>query len=525
MPEIPRAARRRCAPCCSKASIPTRLRCCPRQASRWTLLDTALDEDELAERLPGVALLGIRSKTEVTERVLDAADSLAGDRRVLHRHQPDRPRRGLAPRDRGLQRAVLQHPQRRRARPRRDHRADPAADGQKRRDARGGLGQVRRGSHEFRGRRLGIVGYGNIGSQLSVLAENLGMTVFFYDTADKLALGNARRCASLDELLERPTSSPCMSTDGRQRRVFRRQRVRADASRKPVPEPVTRVRRRPSRRCASTSRVGRLAGAAIDVFPEEPSAPRRGVRLSAARPGKRHPDPARRRLDRGSAAGHRPVRRRQVARLPRSAGHDAFRQPAAGDAAAHRRAASGCSSLHRNMPGVLATVNGLMAEHGMNIEGQLLATRGDSATSSPTSAATTAPGAAWSSLRALPVARSGCGCCDDADSGRRSPTAWQTTCVPSWVQPRADRPGADASYETDWTGRFSGAPAAVVVRPASTAEVAGVVKRVRRGPMRRRRAGRQHRARRWRRARRRRGAAQPHPAHRTRAGGPGGRLR
>ena len=48
---------------------------------------------------------------------------------------------------------------------------------------------------------LGIVGYGNIGAQLSVLAEALGMVVYFYDTADKLALGNARRCGSLDDLL------------------------------------------------------------------------------------------------------------------------------------------------------------------------------------------------------------------------------------------------------------------------------------------------------------------------------------
>src|SRR6185312_9182448 len=57
------------------------------------------------------------------------------------------------------------------------------------------------GAHEIRGRRLGIIGYGNIGTQLSVLAENLGMSVSFYDTADKLALGNARQCASLGELL------------------------------------------------------------------------------------------------------------------------------------------------------------------------------------------------------------------------------------------------------------------------------------------------------------------------------------
>ena len=53
------------------------------------------------------------------------------------------------------------------------------------------------GSHEVRGRKLGIVGYGNIGTQLSVLAESLGMSVYFYDIADKLAIGNARCCSTL----------------------------------------------------------------------------------------------------------------------------------------------------------------------------------------------------------------------------------------------------------------------------------------------------------------------------------------
>src|SRR6201996_4208257 len=59
-----------------------------------------------------------------------------------------------------------------------------------------------KGAHEVRGRKLGIVGYGNIGTQLSVIAESLGMSVYFYDIADRLAMGNARRCSSLDELLE-----------------------------------------------------------------------------------------------------------------------------------------------------------------------------------------------------------------------------------------------------------------------------------------------------------------------------------
>src|SRR5690606_13268220 len=58
------------------------------------------------------------------------------------------------------------------------------------------------GAHEVRGRTLGIVGYGNIGTQLSVLAEALGMSVVFYDSAEKLALGNARRMTSLADLLD-----------------------------------------------------------------------------------------------------------------------------------------------------------------------------------------------------------------------------------------------------------------------------------------------------------------------------------
>ena len=71
-----------------------------------------------------------------------------------------------------------------------------------------------KGAHEVRGRTLGIVGYGNIGSQLSVVAEALGMRVLFYDVADKLALGNARRCGSLDELLAE-AETVTLHVDGR----------------------------------------------------------------------------------------------------------------------------------------------------------------------------------------------------------------------------------------------------------------------------------------------------------------------
>src|SRR5690349_4948881 len=164
-------------------------------------LDRALDEDELTERIAGVQLLGIRSKTHVTHRVLEAADELiaigafcigtnqidvatASSRGVAVFNAPFSNTRSvvelaiaeiIALTRRLTEKNDLMH----------NGVWDKAAEG----------------SHEVRGRSLGIVGYGNIGTQLSVLAENLGMKVYFYDTAEKLALGNAVRCTSLDELL------------------------------------------------------------------------------------------------------------------------------------------------------------------------------------------------------------------------------------------------------------------------------------------------------------------------------------
>src|ERR1700722_16774799 len=177
-------------------------------------LTPALGEDELIEALDGVSLLGIRSGTEVTARVLDAAtDLVAIGAFCIGVNQIDlaaASRRGIAAFNAPFsntrsvvelalaeiiamaRRLPAEHPQ-----------------------VHAGLwDKSAAGAHEVRGRRLGIVGYGNIGTQLSVLAENLGMSVYFYDIADKLAIGNARRCSTLTELLE-SVEAVTLHVDGR----------------------------------------------------------------------------------------------------------------------------------------------------------------------------------------------------------------------------------------------------------------------------------------------------------------------
>src|SRR5579859_7049459 len=174
----------------------------------------ALGEDELIEAVRDVNLLGIRSGTQVTERVLDAAPGLeAIGAFCIGTNQIDlaaASRRGVAVFNAPFSNtrsvvelalaeiiAMARRLPEKTAQMHAGHWDKSAA-----------------GSHEVRGRKLGIVGYGNIGTQLSVLAENLGMSVYFYDIADKLALGNARRCDTLEDLL-RVADVVTLHVDGR----------------------------------------------------------------------------------------------------------------------------------------------------------------------------------------------------------------------------------------------------------------------------------------------------------------------
>ncbi len=233
-------------------------------------LSRALGEDELIEALDGVSLLGIRSTTEVTERVLAAArDLVAIGAFCIGTNQIDlaaASRRGIAvfnapfSNTRSVVELALAEiiAMARRLPEKNAQMHDGIWD------------KSAAGAHEVRGRKLGIVGYGNIGTQLSVLAENLGMSVYFYDIADKLALGNARRCSTLTELLE-SVETVTLHVDGRPSNhgffgdeEFARMRPRSlflNLSRGFIVDHAALRRNIES---------GHLAGAAVDVYPEEP---------------------------------------------------------------------------------------------------------------------------------------------------------------------------------------------------------------------------------------------------------------
>ncbi|WP_432520001.1 phosphoglycerate dehydrogenase [Kineococcus sp. SYSU DK006] len=336
----------------------------------------ALDEAELVERLAGVSLLGIRSQTQVSARVLEASPDLrAVGAFCIGTNQIDL----FAAAAHGV--AVFNAPYSNTrsvvelalaeiiALTRRLTVKDRAMH-------EGVWDKSATGSHEVRGRRLGIVGYGNIGSQLSVVAEALGMSVFFYDTTDKLALGNARRCGSLGEVLE-IADVVTLHVDGRSsnsgffgQEEFSRMRpgsIFLNLSRGFVVDHGALRRHVES---------GHIAGAAIDVFPSEPKgsgqsfdSELRGLPNVILTPH----------VGGSTEEAQEDIGRFVAAKLRDYALHGAttlsVNLPALATETSPGRVR--LAHLHRNVPGVLAAINGVLAGAGVNIESQQLATRGD----------------------------------------------------------------------------------------------------------------------------------------------------
>ncbi|MDQ2838000.1 MAG: phosphoglycerate dehydrogenase [Actinomycetota bacterium] len=341
-----------------------------------TSLDRALDEDELIEAIGNVQLLGIRSKTQVTERVLAAAPQLlAIGAFCIGTNQIDLPAAtgyGVtvfnAPFSNTRSVVELAIAELISLTRRLFEKNSSMHEGIWDKSAAG--------SHEIRGRTLGIVGYGNIGTQLSVLAENLGMRVLFYDTADRLALGNAQRCETLKELLH-DSDVVTLHVDGRpeNKNIFGAAEFTA---------------MRPGSLFLNLSRgfvvdygalrdyieKGHIAGAAVDVFPIEPKG--RGDEFVSELRGLSNV------ILTPHIGGSTEEAQRDIGQFVAhkfidfvSGGSTALSVNLPGLGLPRRTDTLRLVHLHRNVPGVLARVNGILAEHQVNVEAQLLGTRGD----------------------------------------------------------------------------------------------------------------------------------------------------
>lgn len=163
---------------------------------------SALTEEALCEKIKNVSILGIRSKTQVTTKVLEQANRLmAIGAFCIGTNQIDlkaATKKGVAVFNAPFSntRSVVELVVAEMIMLLRNI-VEKSAKMHK-----GIWDKSANGSFEIRGKKLGIIGYGNIGTQLSVLAESLGMKVYYYDVAEKLSLGNATRCKDMKEVLQ-----------------------------------------------------------------------------------------------------------------------------------------------------------------------------------------------------------------------------------------------------------------------------------------------------------------------------------
>ncbi len=336
------------------------------------LVKNSLSEDELIKRIRGVHVLGIRSKTQVTEKVLEAADKLlvvgafcigttqialesAKKKGVVVFNAPYSNTRSVVELAIGqiimLMRNVFT-------------RSTEIHNGQ--------WFKTADNSNEVRGKNLGIVGYGNIGKQLSVLAEAIGMRVYYYDLTDQLALGNAVKCNSLEDLLKVSDVVTLHVDDNKANKNFIGEReinkmrdgaMLINLSRGFVVDIPAMV---------SALKHKKLGGAAIDVYPKEPRAngnfetELRGLDNVILTP---------------HVGGSTQEAQRDIADFVPNKIMDYINSGNTVDAVnfpnirlpkqenKHR-----FLHIHKNVPGIMAKINEVLAHYNLNITGQYLST-------------------------------------------------------------------------------------------------------------------------------------------------------
>ena len=336
-------------------------------------LNGALSEDELINAVKDVHLLGIRSKTQITPKMLDAAKKLqaigcfcigvnqvnlkaATKNGVVVFNAPYSNTRSVAELVIGLAIMLIRRiPDKNKA----------AHEGIWMKEAKG--------SYELRGKVLGLIGYGNIGSQVSVLAENLGMKVLFYDVETKLPLGNAGSTRSLKELVSLSDIISLHVPETPQTKNLINKNVIKQIKKGAILINYARGEVVDLDALAKALQEGHLSGAAIDVYPWEPekngdkfSSPLQGLSNVILTPhiggsteeaqeniGEDVSTKLFNYLERGITNGSHTV---PPIGLP----------PVEG---AHR-----ILHIHKNVPGVLSAINTELSKHNINIVGQYLKT-------------------------------------------------------------------------------------------------------------------------------------------------------
>ena len=336
-------------------------------------LKAALDERELVEKVPGVSILGVRSKTRISAAVLQAAQHLlavgafcigvdkidraaASECGIAVFNDPHSNSRSVAELAMGEIILLL----------RRTFAASTEMH-------RGVWNKSAAGAHEVRGLTLGIVGYGKIGSQLSDLAEAMGMRVVFYDVAHVLARGNARRL-SFRELLEL-SDVVTLHVDGKPQN----QNLFGDAEFQAMKDGacflnLSRGFVVDHEALAKHLKSGKVAGAAIDVFPKEPES---GSGFQSVLQGLGNviltphiggsTEEAQQNIGQFVSARLLDYVKTGNSMLSVNLPHCHLEY----EPGSHR-----LMHIHHNVPGILRAINDILADRGINIERQVLDTRG-----------------------------------------------------------------------------------------------------------------------------------------------------
>lgn len=337
------------------------------------IINSALDEAELCEKIKNISILCIRSKTNVTRKVIEHANKLMAigafcigtnqidldaclERGIAVFNAPYSNTRSV------VELAIGEIIMLMRNIP--DKIAGMHA---------GKWDKSATGSYEVRGKKLGIIGYGNIGSQLSVVAEALGMDVYFYDIVDRLAIGKAQKCRTMRELLN-VADIVSLHVDGRkQNRKLIGAAEFAEMKDGVIFLNLARGEVVDVDALVEALKSGKVRGAAVDVFPQEPKnnkeefvSPLRGLKNVILTP---HigGSTMEAQLNIAQFVPSKLIEYINTGNTFMSVNFPNIQLPVLENA--HR-----LIHVHKNVSGILAQINNVLARHQINIVGQYLKT-------------------------------------------------------------------------------------------------------------------------------------------------------